>query len=244
VHPNAHPTVVGPAGDAQQLDHAAHRPGARHVGGADLGDALAVDVGGPDPGVEGQAGQDGRLGRGVEALDIGCRVRLGVTERRRVVERLAEPGAGGVHRRQDEVGGAVHDAGDPGDPVSVQRLPQRSQQRDRPGDGSLVVQVGAALHRGVVQRPAVLGQQGLIRGDDTLTRPQRLDQPGARRLDAADHLDDHVDVVTLDQAERVGGEQLRLDRQVTTVPAGSTHGDADDLDRRTDPGRQVVCLLM
>jgi hypothetical protein len=38
--------------------------------------------------VEGEAGQDGSLGGGIETLNIGGRVGLGVTERRRLVERL------------------------------------------------------------------------------------------------------------------------------------------------------------
>ena len=145
---------------------------------------------------------------------------------------------------QDEVGGAVDDAGDPGDPVAVQRLAQRAQQRDRAGDRRLVVEVGAALGGRVVQRRAVLGEQRLVGGDHALAGPQRLDQPGAGRLDAADHLDHHVDVVALDQAERVGGEQRRVDRQVAAVAAGPAHGDADELQRGADPGGQVVGLLV
>ena len=100
-----------------------------------------------------------------------------------------------------------------GDPVAVQRLAQRAQQRDGPGHRGLVVQVGVALGRGVVQRRPVLGQQGLVGGDHALARAQRLDQPRPGRFDPADHLDDDVDVVALDQAERVGGEQRRVDRQ-------------------------------
>ena len=47
----------------------------------DLGDALAVHVGGGDPGVEREPGEDRGLGGGVEALDVGGRVGLGVAER-------------------------------------------------------------------------------------------------------------------------------------------------------------------
>ena len=43
-------------------------------------DALAVDVAGDDVGVEGDAGEDRGLGGGVEALDVGGRVALGVAE--------------------------------------------------------------------------------------------------------------------------------------------------------------------
>src|SRR5205823_9108460 len=162
------------------------------------GDAFAVHVAGAYPGVERQRREDRRLRRGVEALDVGGRVGFGVPERGRLLQRLGEPGAGGVHRGQDVVGGAVDDAGDPDDPVAVQRLAQRPQQRDGTRDGGLEVQVGVAVRGRVVQGTAVLGEQRLVRGDDALAGTEGLDQPGPGRLDAADDLDDHVDVVPLD----------------------------------------------
>ena len=56
------------------------------------------------------AGQDRGLGRGVEALDVGGRVGLGVAQRLGLGQRLGEARAGGVHPVQDEVRGAVDDA--------------------------------------------------------------------------------------------------------------------------------------
>ena len=139
VHAHADRRLPGavdrPAGDAEQLDRAAHLLGAGHVAGGHRGDPLPVDVGGADPGVERERGQDRRLRRRVEAFDVGGRVGLGVAQRGRLFQRLLEAGSGGVHRREDEVGGAVDDAGDPGDRVALQRLAQRPQQRDRTGDG-------------------------------------------------------------------------------------------------------------
>jgi hypothetical protein len=52
-----------PLADGQQLDVAAQCLGRGEVLGADLCDALAVDVVGGDPGVEGDGGQDRGLGR-------------------------------------------------------------------------------------------------------------------------------------------------------------------------------------
>jgi hypothetical protein len=46
----------------------------------------------------------------------------------------------------------------------------------------------------------------------------------------------------LTRPERVGGEQARLDREITALAAGPPHRDADDLQRRADPGRQVLGL--
>src|SRR5262249_41421118 len=109
----------GPGGDAQELDRAAHLAGAVDVGGGDFGDAFPVHVGGGDAGVEGEAGQDRRLGRRVEAVDVGGGVGFGVPEGGRLVEGFGEAGAGGVHAGQDVVRGPVDDAGDAGDPVAV-----------------------------------------------------------------------------------------------------------------------------
>ena len=72
---------------------------------------------------------------------------------------------------------------------------------------------------------------------------QRGQQQGAGRLDAADHLDDEVDVVARDQRGGVGGEQRRVDGQVA-VPLRAADGDADQLERRADPGGEVVGLLV
>ena len=60
------------------------------VGGADLGDALAVDLVARDAGVEGQRREDGGLGGGVEALDVGGRVGLGVAQGLGLLDGLGE----------------------------------------------------------------------------------------------------------------------------------------------------------
>ena len=159
-----------------------------------------MDVGGGDPGVEGQRGQDRGLGGGVEALDVGGRVGLGVPELLGLLERLGEAGAGGVHLVEDEVGGAVDDAEHPGDLVAGERLAQRAQDRDRAGDGGLVVEVAAGLLGGLEEGRAVLGEQRLVGGDHRGAVLERGQDQRAGRLDAADHLDDQVDVVAGDQA--------------------------------------------
>jgi hypothetical protein len=53
--------------------------------------------------------------------------------------------------------------------------------------------------------------------------------------------DHDVHVVPFDQAERVRGEQGRVDS--APVAAEPPHGDADDLQRGADPGREVGGLL-
>ena len=150
MHPGGDGRAVGAVlerADREQLDHAAHLGGRGDVARGHLGDALAVDVGGGDPGVEGEAGQDRGLRGGVEALDVGGRVGLGVPELLGLLERLVEAGAGGVHPVEDEVGGAVDDAEHAGDLVTGERLAQRPQDRDGAGDGRLVVEVATRPSR-------------------------------------------------------------------------------------------------
>ena len=144
--------AVGQLADRQQLDHGVHLARRGDVGRAHVGDALAVDVGGHHTGVEGEAGEDGGLGRGVEPLDVGRRVGLGVAEGLGLLQRLGEPGAGGVHLVEDEVRGAVDDAEHAADPVAGQGLAQRTQDRDGAGDGGLVVEVAVVLLGGGEQR--------------------------------------------------------------------------------------------
>ena len=159
--------------------------------------------------MEGERGQDRGLGGGVEALDVGGRVGLGVAERLRLLDGLGETGAGRVHLVEHVVGGAVDDAEHPADVVAGQRLAQRAQQRDGAGDGGLVVEVDAVLGGRGVEGRAVLGEQRLVGGDDEApcSMARRIRRAG--RLDAADHLDD--DVGPGDQLLGVGGEQRRVD---------------------------------
>ncbi len=61
---------------------------------------------------------------------------------------------------------------------------------------------------------------------------------GAGRLDAADDLDDHVDVPPFDQGGGVGGDQLRGDALADLVGTADRH--AGELDRGADARGEVV----
>lgn len=102
--------VLGPLTDGEQLDGAAHVPRGGEVGRGDLGHALAVDVVETHARVEGDSGEDGGLGGGVEPLDVGGRVGFRVPEGRGLVEGLLIAGPRGVHLVEDEVRRSVDDA--------------------------------------------------------------------------------------------------------------------------------------
>ena len=83
---------------------------------------LPVHVGGGDRRVEGQRGEDRRLRRGVEAVDVGRGIGLRVAEVGGLRQGLGEARTGLGHAGQDVVGGAVHDADDATDLVAGERL--------------------------------------------------------------------------------------------------------------------------
>ncbi len=71
---------------------------------------------------------------------------------------------------------------------------------------------------------------------------ERGEDQRAGRFDAADHLDDEVDVVAGDERLGVGGEQALGDVDVARR-VDASYGDPDELDRRADAGLEVVGLL-
>ena len=84
---------------------------------------------------------------------------------------------------------------------------------------------------GVEQLDADVGQQLLVGGDDRLAGGQRRGDQLAGRLDAADDLDDEVDVRIGDDVVGVAGEHAG--RQVDVAVAGEVaHGDPGDLEAR------------
>ena len=120
--------------------------------------------------------------RGVDAFDVEGRVGFGVAQLLRVLQRGVEVQPLVAHFRQDEVGGAVDDAGDPVDAVGGQALAQRLDDRN------------AARHRRFERDHhalgagrgedfgAVLGEQCLVGGDDVLAGGNRLQHQFARAM--------------------------------------------------------------
>ena len=74
---------------------------------------------------------------GVDAFDVEGRIGLRVAQALRVFQHLIEPGTLFAHLGQDEVAGAVDDAGDPLDAVGGQAFAQRLDDRDAAGHGGL-----------------------------------------------------------------------------------------------------------
>jgi hypothetical protein len=128
---------LAPARDAQQLDAVAQLLGVLDVGGGQLGDAFDVGLVELHRDAEGDGAHQRGLVRGVHAFDVEGRVGLGIAQALRLLQHHVEVQALVAHLGQDEVGGAVDDAGDPLDAVGRQALAQRLDDGDAAGHRGL-----------------------------------------------------------------------------------------------------------
>jgi hypothetical protein len=140
--------------------------------------------------------------RGVHAFDVEGRVGLGVAQALRLFQHHVEVQPLVAHLGQDEVGGAVDDAGDPLDAVGRQALAQRLDDRDAAGHGGLEGHHHALGVRGE-DLGAMHGQQRLVGGDHVLAGGNGFHHQRAGDAVAADQLDDDVDVGVGDDGARV-----------------------------------------
>ena len=233
--------VLVELGDREKLHDVAKARGVGDVPRREPRDALAVDVGVGDPRVERDRGQDRALGRGVEPLDVGGGVGLGVAEPLGLGERLLEPRTVLGHLREDEVRRAVHHAEDARHAVARERLAQRADQRDPARDGGLVGEVCGARVRGGLERGTGGGDQLLVPGHHGLAgREGALDEL-ARGLEPAEELEDHIDVGVVHDRDGVGGEHLGGQRDVTG-PGEVADGHPRDLDAHARAARDVIAI--
>jgi hypothetical protein len=166
--------------------------GVLHVVGGDLLDALVADLVEVHGGVERQPREDRHLRGGVLAVDILAGIGLGVAEPLGVGEGVGVRAAGARHLREDVVRRPVDDPVHAIDMRGRERLLQDADDRHDARDRGLEAQLHAVLARGRPQLLAVLAEQLLVRGHDVAAGTHRAQDVVARRLEAADELDDEV----------------------------------------------------
>ena len=179
-------------GDAQQLDAVAELFGVLDVDRIQFRDAFDVGLVELHRDAECQRGQNRDLVRGIHALDVEGRVGLGVAQALRLFQHGVEAQALVAHLGQDEVGGAVDDAGDPLDAVRGQAFAQRLDDRDAARHRRLERDHHALVLRGLEYLVAVRREQRLVRGDHMLAVGDRLHHQFLRDAVAADQLDDDI----------------------------------------------------
>ncbi len=192
-----------------------------------------------DARAKGDRRDDRRLGRGVEPVDVGRGVALGVTELLRLGDRGRERQPLLRHAGEHVVGGAVDDSGHAPDALSGQRLAQRPDQRDTARDRSFEQQVDARRGRNLEELFADVREQLLVRGHHRLAGLERGEDQRTRGFDAADHLDDHVDVGRGDDTARVVGEHTGRELDVTLL-GEILHRDPRHLEANAGTARDQV----
>ena len=194
----------------EQLDDEAHVARRGHIGGSHAGDALARHIVEGHAGVEGELGEDRRLGSRVETTHVSGGIGLGVAQLLRLGQDCGVVRALLVHLAEDEVGRAVDDAEHLGDAITREGLAQGPQQRNGAGDRSFEVEIDTVVRSSAVESGTISGKQCLVGGHDRRARSHRLENESARRLDAAHDLDDDV-AAPGDERGSIRGDEVGWD---------------------------------
>ncbi len=141
--------------------------------------------------------------RRVHALNVEGRIGLGITQTLRFFQHGVEAQALVAHLGQDEVGGAVDDAGNPLDAVCGQAFAQCLDDRDAARHRRLERDHHALVLRGLEYLVAMRCEQRLVRGDDMLAVGDGLHHQFLRHAIAADQLDDDVHFRIAHHRERI-----------------------------------------
>ena len=212
MHAHGQPAVDA-LGGPDQLEPEAELLRVGDVVGGEVLDALVADLVEVHRRVEREPREDRHLRRRVAPGHVVGRVGLRVAELLGLRERLRVGQPAARHLGEDVVRRAVDDPVDALDVRRGERLLQHADHRHDAGDGGLEAQLHAVLARARPQLLAVLGEQQLVGGDDVLAGAHRAQHVVARRVDAADQLDDQVgageDLVEVAARAREHAAELR-----------------------------------
>ena len=148
-----------------------------------------------DLAAKGDAGQDGQLVGGVDAIHIKAGIGFGITQFLRLGQHVVELAAAFTHLGEDIVAGSVEDAVDPADAVARQALAQRLDDRDTTRHRRFITEVDPGPFGGMGQFRAVVGDQRLVGGDHIASGGDgRFRHVLGDAFRPADQLDDHIGV--------------------------------------------------
>ena len=142
--------------------------GVLEIDGRDPADALGVNVGRGDLLAESERRQDGQLGAGVLAVDVGARIGLGVAQALRLGEHFLEVRAAALDLGEDVVRGSVEDAVERADAVARNPFTQHGVDGDAAGHAGLHGQVDAAGDGPLPDLGACQRHELLVGGDHGL----------------------------------------------------------------------------
>ena len=140
------------------------------------------------------------------ALNIRGGISLGIAQAGGLGQCLIIRGTRGLHGIQDEVGGAVDDAGDTLYLIAGQGAAQHAHHRDGGGHGSLKIKVHSGTVSGLCQLIRMRGHQRLISGNHGLAGIKRGEDQLARKINAADNLNYKVDILARNKCLGIIGQ--------------------------------------
>ena len=202
-HPHREPTIAA-AGHGYEADPVAEFAGILQEVDVEPVDAGPRDLGPRHPDAEREVGEDRQFLRGVGAVDVHRGIRLGKSLGLRELEHVGIVCTILLHTREDEVARAIQDASDRLDAIGGQTLADGGHDRDAAGHGRLEGDGTSALAGQFEQLGAVLGEQGLVGGDNVLPVLEQFNHHRPRGLQAADEQNRHGDRGILRNVADVG----------------------------------------
>ena len=174
-----------------------------------MADRLAGHVGGREVDAEADTGQDAQLRACVVAFEIVGRVGFGKALGLGFGERGVKGEPGRLHSGQHIVTRAVEDARDRRQPIGGDALAESAHHGNAAAHRRFEEQVDTAFGGAGEERLPVRGNQLLVGGDHRLAGVDGAFVPGARGVESADDLDDHVDVCLQDIFDAIGPDHVR-----------------------------------
>ena len=164
----------------------------------------------------GHAEKNRRFTRSIEAIDIGGRVALRITEMLCLDEGFLEVGTLLTHLREDEVRGSVHDTGDFGQILTGIVMVDRPDDRDTTTDGSLEIEIAVMLAGDADELRTDRIYERLVGGDAVLALLEAGLHELIGRVNATHGLDDELDLrIVLDDG-KVGNQLIIIDTDIGT----------------------------
>ena len=203
-------------GDAQMFDAIAQLAGELDIRRCHPGNAFAVNRREGQRHFKGHGRQDGELVRRVHPFYVKAGIGFGVAQGLSFGKHVCEGARLRLHGGQNKIAGAVDNAADRAHPVARHTLAQGLQNRDAAGHRRLAAQTHALLFGDLHQFVALLGNQGLVRGDHGLAVTHGGFKQFARQFGAADTLHQHIDIGAARDLE-----QVPIDRQIAGRAVGA-----------------------
>ena len=204
-HANA---IVRAVRNCQKLDHIPHFRRSFQVHGFDVADAFRMHIVDGHARMESDGRQNGDFRGGIQTVNVGRGVCLGVTQRLGLGQYVIVSQPLLRHAREHVVRGTVHNAHDRANAVRRKRMLQRIDDRNTAAHTGFERDFHVIL---LCQRHnffAIRGHERLVRGNNVLLIAQRRGNQLARGGGAANELNNHINFRVVYHIMEISGEQI------------------------------------